>query len=117
MHEPKGTFLAALTGLIVALTAITFRATGYGTLLSQTILLGSWGLVARLVSPQFADRYDSVVWLVTAVVNGLLFSLPAGIIYHLTRQKLRRFRMPLLIGWTFAYLGLLFWLFPATDGP
>lgn len=91
--------------------------TGYGTLLAQAVVLWSWGVVARLASSRFADQHDLTVWGVAALVNSLLFFVPALVIYAVTRRKRPRLGVGLLLGWCLFCLASLFWLFPAADGP
>lgn len=109
--------LMVTTGTVVAAAALLPLVRGYGTALYQAVVLGSWGLVARLASPQFADRHDLVVWTVAALINGLLFLLPAVLIWILTRKRRARLGMGLLVAWSLFYLASLFFLFPAADGP
>lgn len=109
--------LTGTTGAVAASTALLSLATGYGTLLSQAVVLGSWGVVARLVSSGFADQHDGIVWGVVALINSLLFLTPALAIYAVTRRKQPRLGAGLLLGWCLFYLASLFWLFPAGDGP
>jgi hypothetical protein len=117
MQATPRNVLAVTTGAVAASTALLPSVTGYGTLLSQAVVLGSWGVVARLVSSRFADQHDGAVWGVAVLVNGLLFFVPALVIYALTHRKRRRLGVGLLLGWCLLYLASLFWLFPAADGP
>lgn len=117
MQPTPGKVLAGTTGAVVASTALLTSVTGYGTLLSQAVLLGSWSVVARLVSSRFADQHDGTVWGVAALVNSLLFFVPALVIYAVTRRKRPRLGVGLLLGWCLFYLASLFWLLPAGDGP
>ena len=54
--------LAGTTGAVAASSALLSSVTGYGTLLSQAVVFGRWGVVARLVSSRFADQHDGIVW-------------------------------------------------------
>ena len=66
----------------VALTTATFPyVIGYGTNLFQIIVFNGWGIVAHFSSGLFADRHHSVVWLVSLVLNLVVFlviALPSG---------------------------------------
>lgn len=109
--------LVGTTGAVAASTGFLALVSGYGTVLYQVVVLGSWGLVARVTSSRFADQHDGTVWSVAVLINGLLFFVPALLIYAGTRRKRRRLGVGLLLLWCLFYVASLFWLFPASDGP
>lgn len=116
----KKTFETVLLGtscLVAASTGLLTLVGGYGTVLSQSVVLSSWGVVARVTSSHFADGHRGAVWGVAVLINALLFLAPASVIYGLTRRTKRRIGVGLLLLWSLFYLACLFWLFPASDGP
>lgn len=109
--------LAGTTGAVAASTGLLPLVSGYGTVLAQAVVLGSWSVVARLASSRFADQHDGAVWTVAGLINGLLFFVPASLIYIFTRKRRPRLGIGLLLLWCLFYLASLFYLFPASDGP
>ena len=116
MRTTSRNVLVATTSAVAASTALLPSVGGPGTLLSQTVVLGSWGVVARLVSSRFADQHDGAVWGVAVLTHTLFFLLPALIIFAVTHRERRRLGVGLILGWGLLYLASLFWLFPAADG-
>jgi len=115
MTEDK-TLIGAETA--VALTTVTFPfVTGYGTVLFQVVVLGAWGIVARLTSGQFADLQHGALWTVALVLNLVAFSLIAVPVWALFRSRAPRFSSVAVVLWCALYVTLLFVLVPATDGP
>lgn len=115
--EMSARVLWGTTGAIAASTALLPSVSGYGTTLSQTVILGSWTVVSHLVSPQFADQHDGAIWTVATFVNCLLFFVPAWLVFVTTRTRRPRLGAVLLLLWCGFYLASLFVLFPAIDGP
>jgi len=91
--------------------------TGYGTVLSQIVGLGAWGLLASVTSGMFADQNHQILWPIVATLNVFLFSLLAGPVYFVFRRRAPSFTLWFLALWLVFYLCCLFVLFPATDGP
>jgi hypothetical protein len=103
--------------LVVASTAVLPSIHGYGTNLYQFLVLGAYGIVAKVASDDYAELHHASVWALALVLNILLFAVPAGLFLLATR---RRWPSVAVIGvaiWFAFYLGCLFFLFPATDGP
>jgi hypothetical protein len=98
-------------------TAALAEVTGYGTVLSQIVVLGAWSLVAAVTSGTFADMHQPILWIVTFVLNVALFGVPAGTVFWLLRRRAPFLCVSLLVGWLLFYMASLFVLFPATDGP
>ena len=116
MRTPDKTLIGSETA--VALTTLTFPfVTGYGTVLYQVVVLGAWGIVARLTSGQFADLHHSALWSVALVLNLVAFSLIAIPVWALLRSRAPRISSIAVIFWCALYVALLFVLVPATDGP
>ena len=116
MRTADKTLIASET--TVALTTLTFPfITGYGTVLFQIVVLGAWGIVARVTSGQFADLHHSALWLVALVLNVVAFSLVAVPVWALSRSRAPRFASIAVVLWCALYVSLLFVLVPATDGP
>lgn len=113
---PAKVLLGALA-VVVGSTGILVTIGGYGTLLSQAILLSSWAIVARFTTARFADQHHVAVWCVAALVNSLLFLLPALVVVAATRRRRPQLGMGLLVLYAITYLALLFLFFPAQDGP
>ena len=104
--------------LVVALSTVFLRTVrGYGTILSQNVVLGGWALIAFLTSESFADHHSFLVWAAVLVLNVFCFSEPALIILFVVRNRSRLLASGSLVAWLVFYLGALFILFPATDGP
>ncbi len=117
MRPTPKQLLIGTTGAVAAATGFLPTVSGYGTVLYQAVVLGSWGLVARSVSSGFADQHDGVVWAVATLLNGLVFFIPAWILYAVTWRRRPRLGAGLLMAWCLFYLASLFYLFPALDGP
>ena len=116
MRNPDKTLIGAEAA--VALTTLTFPfVTGYGTVLFQVVVLGAWGIVARLTSGQFADLHHGALWAVALVLNVTVFSLIAVPVWALFRARAPRFSTTAVVLWCALYVALLFVLVPATDGP
>lgn len=104
--------------VVVALsTAALPFVTGYGTVLSQLIVLTAWGIVARLTSGRFADLHHGPVWIVALVLNLVAFSVLAAPIWAISRARASKLSSIAIAIWCAVYVGLLFILVPATDGP
>lgn len=116
MNATTKVFLAG-SAAVVASTFALPSVTGYGTNLSQVVVLGAWGLVALVTSGEFADNHHTIVWPLAGLINVLLFSIPAAVAYVLLRNRKSRECIAVLILWLAFYLANLFVLFPATDGP
>jgi hypothetical protein len=112
----KHLFLGSLACVGVS-TAALAGVTGYGTALSQIVVLGSWSLVALVTSGAFADQHQAILWIVTFVLNITVFGVPASIAVWLLRARAPVWCAVILISWLLLYLASLFVLFPATDGP
>lgn len=117
MRDTPRNVLVVTTSAVAASTALLPSMSGHRTLLSQAVVLGSWGVVAWLVSSRFADQHDGAVWGIAVLINALLFLVPALVIYSVARRERRRLGVSLILGWGLLYLAALFWLFGATDGP
>jgi hypothetical protein len=107
----------ASCALVIASTLALPLVSGYGTNLFQTVVGGAWGIVASVSSDAFADLHKLVVWLVAAVLNVVLFSIPAACVLFSTRTRWPVAGTFLLAFWLIFYAASLFILFPATDGP
>lgn len=106
-----------LTALVAISTAGLPSVTGYGTQLFQVIALGAWLLIERVTSGVYAAEHHTAVWVVALFVNVLVFWLIAGPLWVVTRRRQPLLGLAGLVGFTAFYIGSLFWLFPATDGP
>lgn len=113
---PKNT-LVMTTGAVAASTALLTQVSGYGTVLSQAVVLVGWQVVASFASSQVADQNHVAVWVVAVLINALLYFVPASVVSVLTGEKRARLGVGLLLLWCLFYLALLFVLFPASDGP
>jgi hypothetical protein len=113
---PTRVFLICLV-LVVSGTFAFPYVTGYGTQLFQVIVLGAWSVVARAASGAFADQNHLAVWSLAGFFNVVGFSIPALIPYSIFRRRAPVLISFALISWLIFYMGCLFILFPATDGP
>ncbi len=109
--------LLLTAGAVGASTALLPSVTGYGTILSQTVVLGAWGIVAALTSGKFADLHHGPVWSVAFILNLILFFVPALIVWIVLRKRSPKVCSSVILVWFVFYLASLFFLFPATDGP
>jgi hypothetical protein len=109
-------FLAACAVVAGSTAGLPF-VRGYGTGLFQMIVLGAWAIVARLSSGTFADQHHGPLWVIAFLLNMLCFCLVAVPLWLVTRNRLPKLAMLLIICWMGFYLAMLFILFPATDGP
>jgi hypothetical protein len=106
------------SGVAVALTTVSLPyVTGYGTTLSQLVVLGAWWLIAHLSSGRFADNHQGILYLVALLLNLVGFSFLAVSLWLCFRNRATRFGSFAIVGWTVFYVAMLFFLFPATDGP
>jgi hypothetical protein len=107
-----------LCAAVVALSTVALPwIQGYGTILFQVVVLVPWGIVAAITSGRYADLHHGPVWVLALCLNVLLFLIPTGLFYLATRRRWpRAFGAGVMI-WCLFYLGCLFILFPATDGP
>ncbi len=106
------------SGVAVALTTVSFPyVTGYGTSLFQLVVLGAWSLIAHLSSGLFADHHHGILYLVALLLNLVGFSFVAVPLWLCFRNRATRFGSFAIVGWTVFYVAMLFFLFPATDGP
>lgn len=114
--EPR---VPLLTGTIIAAAATLLlpAITGYGTILFQWVVLGAWGLVAKVTSSAFADHHSAATWTVAFCLNVGAFFLPASILRLSLARLWPRLYAVTMIGWILLYLASLLFLFPATDGP
>jgi hypothetical protein len=105
------------SGAVVALTTAALPYFGYGTILYADIVLFAWGIVAQLSSGQFADQHHSAIWPVALVLNMLGFSIVAIPVWAICRNRRPRAGSIAIVCWLVLYVAMLFFLFPATDGP
>ena len=114
-------FIFAALSILIALTTLAFPfVTGYGTQLFQIILFTGWRIVAKATSQLYADSNLVTVTALAAVVNVFAFWLVAAPVWALTRRRRPFVQLVGLMGlmlFAALYVGSLFWLFPATDGP
>jgi hypothetical protein len=116
MKTPGKVLLAAAA--TVSLTTATLPSiTGYGTNLFKAVVLGAWSIVAHLSSGLFADRHNGVLWSVALILNMLLFLMIAIPLWAVFRNRAPRIASAATIGWLLFCLSMLYFLFPATDGP
>jgi hypothetical protein len=113
---PNRTLLLC-AALVASSTAAFPWIQGYGMVLAQFVVLGSWGIVAALASGRFADLHHSPIMVVALFLNLLLFMVPAGLSYWIMRHRWPRAFVATVSVWCIFYVSCLFFLFPATDGP
>jgi hypothetical protein len=107
----------AATGVVALSTGALPFVTGYGTVLSQLVVLGAWSLVASATSGSFANHHHEVVWPVALLLNLLGYAAPMVLVRFCLKWTSPAVRVGWIIVWTVLYLASLFVLFPATDGP
>jgi|SRR5208283_3055298 len=111
------TVVFACEGLVAASTAGLPYVTGYGTAQFQLVVLGAWSIIAHISSGKFADLHHGVLWAVAFLLNTICFNVVAAPLWLITRKRFPKWSAFLIICWTVFYIGMLFVLFPATDGP
>jgi hypothetical protein len=106
------------SGAAVALTTAAFRhVTGYGTILFQALAFGAWGIVAHFSSGNFADLHHGFVWSVALLLNMIVFLLVVIPIHAFSRSRAPKLGSFLIVCWSILHIAMLFFLFPAIDGP
>jgi hypothetical protein len=109
-------FILAALSVLIAVTTFWFPSvTGYGTQLFQLIAFTAWALVEKASSGRYADTHHVPVWATAAVLNVVVFWSVALPLWALSRRPF--IGMVALMFFAALYIGSLFWLFPATDGP
>ena len=73
--------------------------------------------MAHLSSGLFADHHHGILYLVALLLNLAGFSFLAVPLWLCFRNRTTRFGSFSIVGWTVFYVAMLFFLFPATDGP
>ena len=116
MKTPDKIFLTSAA--TVALTTATLPyVTGYGTVLDQLVVLGALSLVAHFSSGPFAEHHHSVVWPVALALNLIAFLSIAIPLWAIFRKRAPRVASLATICWLLFYVSMLYFLFPATNGP
>lgn len=111
-------FIFAALSILIGLTTLVFPfVRGYGTQLFQIILFSGWLIVEKATSQLYADTHHVTVIALAAVLNVLVFWVVAIPVWALTRRRRQLVGMIGLMLFAALYVGSLFWLFPATDGP
>lgn len=106
------------SGAVVALTIASFPyITGYGTHLFQLVFFGAYSIIWHLSSGSFAEHHSGILHLVALLLNLVGFCFVAIPLWLLSRNRSARFGSFAIVGWTVFYVAMLFFLFPATDGP
>jgi hypothetical protein len=108
---------AAGTSVVALSTGALPFVTGYGTILSQLVVLGAWSLVASATSGAFADQHHEALWPVALLLNLVGYGAPMLLLRFCLKRASGTVRSGGIIVWTAFYLAALFVLFPATDGP
>jgi hypothetical protein len=91
--------------------------TGWGMKQFQLVVFNALFIVGKVTSEEYAESHLLWTWIVSGILDLVLFSVVAIPIWLLTRKRFARVGIALLICWTVFYLATLFVLFPATDGP
>jgi hypothetical protein len=113
---PTKALLASIT--VVAASTIGLPGVkGYGTVLDQVVTFGSWGMVAALTSPWYANTHLLAIWPVAAILNSILFVGPAILIWLVGHKRRPNASSFATFIWCAFYVSSLFWFFPAPDGP
>ena len=113
---PKYALLSGAAASGLATVGMPFIS-GYGTVLAQVVGLSAWSLVASVWSGEFADQHHQFVWPIAAALNVVLFCVLALPAYFVMRRRAPGIFTLFIALWSIFYLGCLFVLFPATDGP
>lgn len=113
---PKHTLLLGITAAALATFGMPY-VSGYGTVLAQVVGLGAWAILASISSGAFADQHHQILWPIAGVFNVTLFCLVAVPVYFVMRRRAPRSFVLFVVIWALFYIGSLFFLFPATDGP
>lgn len=116
MTSETKTVVAGTSVVALSTSALPF-VTGYGTILSQVLVLGAWSLVASVTSGAFANQHHEAVWPAALLLNLLAYGAPMLPLRFSLKWASPAVRVGGIIVWTAFYLAALFVLFPATDGP
>lgn len=116
--NPQVSRTLMVTAVLVALSStLLFLMPGYATVLSQFLTLNAWGIVSGVMSQEFADTHRGPIWTIATILSLLAFLIPATAIWLVFRSRQSPAGIFAIIGWFVLYLGSLFFLFPASDGP
>lgn len=110
-------FLASGTVMVLTTTAGFPYVTGYGTRFFQLIVFGAYSIIGHLSSWPFAEHHQGIWNLLAFLLNLVGFSMLAIPLWLLSRNRATRLGSVVIVGWTVFYVAMLFFLFPATDGP
>ncbi|MBS0160863.1 MAG: hypothetical protein JSS26_19960 [Nitrospira sp.] len=113
---PKHALLFGIAAAALATVGMPYIS-GYGTVLAQAVGLGAWGILASASSGAFADQHHQILWPIAGVLNVVLFSLVTVPVYFVLRRRAPSSFVLFVVFWALFYVGCLFFLFPATDGP
>ena len=114
---PLGRANLTTVALVAISTAALPLVTGYGTILLQFVLFGARRIVESLSSATWVDGHHGILWVVVLLVNLVAYGIPLFLSQLLLGRASERVRLTATILWAALYLGSLFILFPATDGP
>jgi hypothetical protein len=104
--------------VVVAVGAAVLPASHiYPTVLSLTVGLCAWAVVAFIKSAHFADTHFIAVWSVAVLLHVLMSLIPTFAIWLGLRLRKPGLCIVLMIGWCLCYLSLLLVLFRAPEGP
>ena len=103
--------------VVVALVTGALRIIGTGTILSLSILLAAWSLVAAVSSSKYADQHHLPVWIVAVALSTALFLIPGVIIYWTALRRWPAGAVGMLAAWLLLYVSSLLFLFPAKNYP
>ena len=107
-----------LSAAAIAASSLVFPwVGGYGTVLFLVVTLNAWSLLAALTSGRYADFHHGLLWTFALLLNVFLFLLLALPWWFSTRRRWPSWCTRGLVVLSVLYLGSLFYLWPATDGP
>ena len=103
--------------VVIVLVCSFFMEQSIVTNLAMVVILGAHSLLTLFVTEQFLQKNMWVVMLGTAAINGVIF---AGLVFPfwmILRRERATLCSVLIVTVLAVYLALMFFLFPATDGP
>jgi hypothetical protein len=118
VHDVRADRSLFLSAAVIAASSLVFPwVGGYGTVLFQVVTLNAWSLLAGLTSGRYADYHHGLLWTLALLLNVFLFLIPAVPWWFFTRRRWPSWCRAGLVVLCALYLGFLFYLWPATDGP
>ncbi len=106
-----------ISSLVVVLICSFFIEQPNITSLALVVILTAHSVLTVFLSEHFLQRNMWAVLLGSAAVNAMIFSAVVFPFWMILRKKKKTLCSLLMLTFLLVYIALLFFLFPATDGP